>query len=558
MRTSGWHRWCPILLVLSALISYQNSFSGKFLFDDATNIKTNYAIRRLWPVWETVWGPPGSGVAGRPVVQLSFAIDYAIHGLDVMGYHVGNLAIHIATALALFGVVRRTLRLCLPDEESGQHATGVALVVALLWQAHPLLSDSVTYVSGRTELLAGLFILLTLYCSIRSTTSARHAIAWRCGSVAACLLGTGCKEIAAVAPILVLLYDWIFMREPRRPRWYYLALFATWVIIPLNLWMANFHRWALVTQDPIGPWDYLKTQSQVLVTYLKLAVWPHPLVIDYQGWPAHPSLLSVLPHASLILILLAATIYGLVRLRPWAFAGAWFFLILAPTSSVLPLPTEIATERRMYLPLMAIVALAVVGGYQLVRRIGMRYSPAALAIVALLAVVETLATRWRNEDYKDVLAMWLDVAARRPNNSRAFTNIGAEYLERRDYATAKQCFLRALEVNPRDFIAMNNLGNQAMRDGDDAQAESYFTSALRTKPDYASAYANLALLQLKQNRLAEAETNVREAVRLQPKRVDHLAKLAKVLAARGKLEEAKQVARRAAEIDPEFRRAATP
>jgi tetratricopeptide (TPR) repeat protein len=545
---------CPIILLLTGLIGYQNSFTGKFLFDDTTNVKTNYAMRKLWPLSESMWGPPGTGVAGRPVVQLSFAVNYAVHGLNVAGYHAGNLVIHLATTLLLFGVVRRTLHWPTLAATFQGRSTALAFVIALLWQLHPLLTDSVAYISGRTELLVAMFLLLTLYCFIRGTTSPRP-LPWRIGTVLACILGTGCKEIMAVAPLMVLLYDRIFVSDSMRNiwrmrRWLYVALFASLVFIPLNLWMANFHRWALVSQDSLSSWDYLKTQAQVLTLYLRLSLWPHPLVIDYQGWSAHPPLRDVLPHGVVILLLLAVTAYGLIRLKPWAYTGAWFFLILAPTSSFLPLPTEIATERRMYLPLMAIVTLIVLALYQILARFRFRFEPAALGVVALLAAAEMVATRWRNDDYKDVLAMWADVAARRPNNSRAFTNIGAEYLETKDYPTAKKYFLHALAVNPNDFTALNNLGNQAMREGDDAQAESYFMAAIRAKPDYASPYSNLGLLQLRQARLGDAETNLRQAVKLQPNRVDHLVRLAKVLAMRGKTSEASQVMQRAATIDP--------
>ena len=173
----------------------------------------------------------------------------------------------------------------------------------------------------------------------------------------------------------MLLYDRLFLadsyRQAFRERgWVYAGLVATLALIPLNLYMANFHRSALVTTDVVSPWDYLKVQSEVLVMYLRLSVWPHPLIIDYAGWPTHPTLASVLPYGLAIVALLALTAFGLLRLAPAAYAGAWFFLILAPTSSFLPLPTEIATERRMYLPLMGIVALLVLGGYRLLARRG--------------------------------------------------------------------------------------------------------------------------------------------------------------------------------------------
>src|SRR3954470_3407896 len=106
----AWHRaWAPLVLIAAAVLAYHNSFTGGFIFDDVVNVRNNFQLRHLWPIWQTMWGPLGTGVAGRPVVQLSFAINYALHGLDVTGYHVTNLTLHIVTGLVFYGVLRRTL-----------------------------------------------------------------------------------------------------------------------------------------------------------------------------------------------------------------------------------------------------------------------------------------------------------------------------------------------------------------------------------------------------------------------------------------------------------------
>ena len=186
--------------------------------------------------------PPSHGetVSGRPVLNLSLALNYAVSGCDVRGYHVTNLAIHLAAALLLFGIVRRTLprfRGCGGGQQLArlQLATPLALAIALLWAVHPLQTESVTYIVQRAESLMGLFYLLTLYCFLRGAGSAR-AIFWYAGSVLACLLGMATKEVMVSAPLVVLLYDRTFLagsfREAWRRRWaYYLALAATWLLL---------------------------------------------------------------------------------------------------------------------------------------------------------------------------------------------------------------------------------------------------------------------------------------------------------------------------------------
>lgn len=549
-------QWAPpVVLIITALLAYANSFGGPFIFDDILNIQNNYKIRHLTPLWDTMWGPLDTGVSGRPVVQMSYALNYAIHGLDVHGYHATNLTLHILASLVLFGVVRRTLLTPRLAPRFGERASVLALIVALVWQVHPLLSDSITYISGRTEVLGGLFLLLTLYAAIRATTSPRHARLWCIASILSCAIGTGCKEIMVSAPLLVILYDRLFVvdsfRQAFRTRWgLYAGLLATLALIPFNLSHADFHRPALVGQDQLNSWDHLKTQSQVLTLYLRLALWPHPLILDYFGWDAHPSLASVIPNALLILALLGVTAYGVQRVKPAAYAGAWFFLILAPTSSVLPLPTEIATERRMYLPLMGIVALVVLAIYRFVES-RPSLQRGAVGVLSLVLLAEIGRTYWRNGDFNDPVNLWLDVAARRPNNARAFDNLAYEFLGRGDDASARQCFLEAIRLNPHNFKGMNNLATILMREGRDDEAMSYLQQALAVQPGYASPHLNLGRIHYKRGDLAAAEREIRESLTLQPDRVDSQVALAQVMNARGQFAEAERLCRAALQLDPQ-------
>jgi tetratricopeptide (TPR) repeat protein len=575
--------WQVVALVAIACVAYHNSLWGPFIFDDVMNIRNNFQLRRLWPIWETMWGPLGTGVAGRPVVQLSFALHYALHGLTVTGYHVTNLALHVATALVLYAVLRRTLTSPRLEPHFGRDASFLSFLAAVVWQVHPLLSDSVTYLSGRTEILGALFMLLTLYGAIRAraSTTFRGRRAWQATAVVSCALGTGCKEILVAAPFLVFLYEWLFTSAPvaagprparLSPRGeredaqgvalrlgvlFYLALFATLALIPFNLYMANFHRSALVTQEHMSSWQYLKIQSEVLVLYLRLSLWPHPLIIDYAGWPTDRTLVQVLPSAAVIVALLMATIYLIARRRSAGYAGAWFFLILAPTSSLLPLPTEIATERRMYLPLMGIVALVVLGLNRLIARLransfGPRMTDAAVATAAVLLPVvgaEIYRTVVRNEMYKDPIALWTDVVQRRPMNPRAYDNLAYEYNGVGRFDKAKAAWQKAVELNPGNYIGLNNLATMYMKDGNDGEAIARLEAALRVKPDYASPHFNLGRIAYNHGDFATAERELREALRLQDDR-DNRVLLAKILIAQDNAAEAEALARSAVRMDP--------
>jgi len=167
------NRYLLLALIVAGLIVYCNSFTGPFIFDDADSIAGNPYIRQLWPPQYLYSAPVNSTVAGRPIVSVTLALNYALCGYNVWGYHAVNLAIHILAGLVLFGIVRRTLLGQRLKRRFGQHASALACAVSVIWLVHPLQTGSVTYIIQRSESLMGLFYLLTLYCAIRSMQSKR-------------------------------------------------------------------------------------------------------------------------------------------------------------------------------------------------------------------------------------------------------------------------------------------------------------------------------------------------------------------------------------------------
>src|SRR5450432_4141434 len=234
MKSKRVHLLAGVAIVLAVVAAYANSLNGPFLFDDAPAIVGNPTIRHLWPPTAALSPPSdGSGVTGRPLVNFSLAVNYAIGGLDVRGYHLANVTLHLLAALTLWGVLRRTLRRSLVDARKEARAERVAGIATLVWAVHPLLTESVTCVVQRNEVMGGLFYLLTLYCFIRAATGepgglqaaekggelkpgapaarGKSSGGWEALAVLACFLGMATKEIVATAPLLVLLYDRIFI-----------------------------------------------------------------------------------------------------------------------------------------------------------------------------------------------------------------------------------------------------------------------------------------------------------------------------------------------------------
>ena len=271
-------------LVLAVLFAYANSRLGVFLWDDLRSIANNPTIRHLSTSWLP---PPGVTVSGRPVLNFSIALSYALSGTSVSGYHALNLAIHILAGLALFGVVRRTLEQPGLRERFGNASVALALAVALVWALHPLQTESVTYIIQRAESLMGLFYLLTLYCFIRYASSSpgepeggkpgRSLWAWL--SVLACLLGTATKEVMVSAPLVVLLYDRTFIagtfREALRlRRRLHAGLVGSWLLLGLLAWTGGNRGGSIGFGIGVPWWKYALTQFRAVSPYLSLSVWP--------------------------------------------------------------------------------------------------------------------------------------------------------------------------------------------------------------------------------------------------------------------------------------------
>src|ERR1051326_2571023 len=500
------------LLTAAGLVAWANSFRGPFIFDDLPAIVENATIRTL--ALPTALAPPRSGqpAGGRPVVNFSFALNWAVGGADVRGYHVLNLAVHVLAALSLFGVVRRTLRSRPLAAKFAADATLLAFAMAALWLLHPLQTESVTYVAQRAESLAGLCLLFTLYASIRGTDS-RTPIAWHALAVVTCLLGMATKEVMYAAPLLVLLHDRTFcagtFREALRRRpWFYTALAATWLLLAWLVKQAGNRGATAGFGLGITPWHYLLTQCGAVVHYVRLVFWPAPLVLDY-GIETTNSLAQVWPQATLLLALFAATLLALARWPAWGFLGAWFFLLLAPTSSVLPLATQTIAEHRMYLPLAAIVAAIVVGVWHVLGR-------RSVAIFVAIAIALGALTARRNADYRSAVAIWQDNIAKRPDSPRPYGELASALSPAGRVSEALAAYETAVRLLPNYARLHYNYGVALDTAGRLDEAVTQFELALAQLPTLADAHYGLGDVRHEQGRNVEALGCYEAAIRLQP------------------------------------------
>jgi tetratricopeptide (TPR) repeat protein len=548
----------PLVVVAAGLLAYSNSFTGAFVDDDFRSIPENHSIQHLWPIWKCLSPPRVGGltVEGRPLINLSLAVSYALSGYNVWGYHVINLVVHILAGLTLLGIVRRTLLQPAPirsgpalRERFGAVANELALATAVLWTVHPLQTESVTYIIQRAESIMGLFYLLTLYCFIRGVDSSRPRL-WYGLSVTACALGMASKEVMVSAPVMVLLYDRAFLSDSFRNAWQrrwrlYLGVAATWILLGVVLVAGQFSTGPMNPQQitqamattrglrDIGVtwWGYLATEPGVILYYLRLCVWPAPLCLNHP-WPIAGTWMSVrvLTPTGMVLILLAATVWAWRRNPVWGFVGAWFFLILAPSSSFIPLPDAIY-EHRMYLSSAAVISVVVAGLYSLAGR-------KSLAVFLAAAVGLGFLTWRRNQDYRSEIAIRAAGVAAFPDEPETHFNmaVALERLGRVQEAIGQ--YDQALQLKPDYAWAHYNLGVTLARLGRVPEAVDHYEQALRTRPDYAWAHFSLGEALVRLGRVPEGIEQYQEALRISPENADAQNNLGAALAGAGRMPEA--------------------
>ncbi|HEY1793167.1 MAG TPA: tetratricopeptide repeat protein [Opitutaceae bacterium] len=518
--------WALAAVIVAAVaLAYGRTLHAPTHFDDDASLSGNPTIRSLAGA---LLPPPTPTVGGRPILNLSFAVSHALSGDGVWGYHLLNIAVHALAALALFGIARRTLA------GRAKWGTSAAFLIALLWAVHPLQTESVTYIVQRAESLMGLFFLLSLYFFIRGAASGRHPGPWLALSVASCLLGMGTKEVMVGAPIVILIYDAVFLSASlpdavRKRRIYYLCLAATWAVLPYLVFSTHGRGGTAGFSSGISWWRYLLAQVPALTRYIRLSLWPHSLVFDY-GTALAPLSWSLVPEGMLLVALLAASIWAVMRRRPAGFLGATFFIILAPSSSIVPVASEPMAEHRMYLPLAAVAALVVVAALKWLGRPG---------IVALGAAALALgwATFERNQLYLSDIYLWQDTADKVPGSYRAHNNLGIALAAADRSSEAIAQYEDVLRIDPSLAEAHSNLANELSKTPAGArEAESQYLEAIRLKPDYEPARKGYASLLESGGRTAEALAEANDAVRLRPGDADAHIVLALALAAGGNLD----------------------
>ena len=526
--TTPRRRFIPWLLTAAIIIPYLNSFQGVFILDDYRVIlEAPHVLNGTLPL---TWN--------RLLVDLSFTFQYALAGgFHAAHFHAVNLLIHLAAALLLYGIVCRTLALPGIPEWAAQQATGIGFVTALLWAIHPIQAYAVTYLCQRYELAMSLCVMGSLYAFIRSLAATRPA-AWLAGSVAVCWLGVGTKENIAVAPLVIAAFDYLLVarsiREMRTRRsGYYQALAGTWLITAaatfqaqqavarVGMRVAASISSVSIPATSVSRLEYLLSQPGVILQYIRLALVPHPLVLDY-NWPVAVGFTGVALPTLAVGGMAVAAVYTLIRRHRVGFPLVAFFLILAPSSSVLPLD-DLLFLHRLYLPLAAVIFPLIMAGAWLTARLHHRSATQTLsAFFTALALLSGWLTIAANREFHSEIALWTHNIAIRPHAWRARNALAVALCEAGRTAEAIPHFLYTLhhtrQVHSHKtpppppkipqyhadqsehyvrYRALSNLGRAYAALGHTEPALTAFAWALRIEP-----YADETIQQLRSLLLA--------------------------------------------------------
>lgn len=567
-----------LFIIFLGLLVYSNTLHVPFVFDDIPNITGNLLIQNpslfADPLRYCSQVPPGTEAAvacgtykSRFVGYLTFAVNHRLHGLDVVGYHLTNIGIHIINGLLVYFLVLLTFRTPRLHGQGDTFGPSVALFTALLFVCHPIQTQAVTYIVQRFASLATLFYLLSLVMYIKSRLTQEQgkveakvkgdakkyfAFAWYLLSFLSAVCAMKTKEMAFTLPLVISLYEFMFFEgKVLRRILFLMPLLLTMLIIPLSLVGIDRPLGEVIgdvseatrVQTEMSRWDYLFTQFRVIVTYIRLIFVPVGQNLDYD-YPVYYSFFDPGVFFSFLFLLsiFGLGVYCLYRsrithhaLRITAFGIFWFFITLSVESSIIPIQ-DVIFEHRLYLPsvgaFLAITAAVFLAGEKLKTR-GQAAWKAIPVALSLILVVLAGAAYARNRVWQDDVTLWSDVVAKSPNNARAYNNLGIGYQKRNEMGKAMEMYKKATTLIPPFIDSYYNLG-----------FVHFFFSR------YDKGYYNLGIYYFKKGHYEEALRNYTKAIGANQNFGEVYNSRGIVYAAMGRYDDALSDYTRAMAIDP--------
>lgn len=558
----------PLLLATAA---YWRVLDGEFQFDDTHSVERNLQMKDLAGYVRENF-VSNYFHSGRPVTELTFAMNYAVGRLEPWNYHLTNLVIHLAAVVLAWAFGRQVLRLA-----GVGRAEWLAVAVAGIFALHPIQSQAVSYVSQRAEALASAFYLGALVAILAAEQ--RGLRGRGLGPLAAAfllfLLGLGSKVIVCTLPVAWLL---VAAAVPS-PAWR--ARLLSWkqrllAVAPFLAFDA-FFVWRTLSGlegradggfsvPGLPPWTYFVTQLRVIPIYLRLLFWPAGQNVDWD-FPASRSLSEpVVLVSGVFLVALAAGAVALIALaRRWAeeeaaaaraagFGVLWFFLVLSVTSSFVPL-ADVLVEHRLYLACWGVFLAVAVGAERLVARVGPRQVAAAGVVLGLAWAAPAAALHQRNAVWETRRSLWTDSVEKAPHNARAWLSLAYAALQEAQLEESVRLNQRALalargNVN-LELQILRNLGAGQLLLGQVDAAEVTFRYGVNTGHWDADILNNLAVTLIEKKKYDEAEIYARRATAVDPAKGEAWNTLGELALRRQQFEEALRLFEHSISLDPD-------
>jgi tetratricopeptide (TPR) repeat protein len=465
-----------IFLTLIGLLVYANSFRVPFHYDDFHFLKEQIIIKSFPAFREWISSGPVQFMSGRAFLLLTFSANYFVNGLDTFGYHVVNIAIHVAAAFLFY-----LLLIQFVDREEDDRYHARSLLAATIFLVHPINTESVTYISSRSSELSTLLLLATILLFARSTSGGFRPIGYVL-SLATFLLGLATKISVAVAPLLLLLFDRSFLsREQDRCNRRLAYHLPFWVILAAGA--AYFFQTIMHPEMYDRPWpNHIMTELRVFVVYLRLLFLPLGLNIDHDIKESGSLDGSVLT-AGVFLAAVIGTAFLLRRkYKVLSFSLLWLLINLAPLMALRL--NDYMAERWVYAASLGFA----LGISELIAMLAGRNVKATLASGAAIVVMFGVLTIARNQAYRDPVMLWSDAVSKSPAKLRPYTNLSAAYLERGEIGRAIGIMERSLAAGNDAPEVQQNLAMAHFLNDDLERAESLLLSLEGRIPPYAYYY----------------------------------------------------------------------
>jgi len=584
----------PLLLItIVGVLVYSNTLKSPFQLDDNYLIGDNFTIKDFSYFLEpsTAKGSPFySALVGRYVGYLTFALNYKMHGLNVYGYHIVNIAIHILNGLLVYLLILLTFKTPFLMESSlKKHSGLIAMFSSLLFVSHPVQTEAVTYIFQRLASLATSFYLLSLVCYIKyrelsAFTNRRResgkqpsadkknnikTIFFYVLSLISCILAMKTKENAYTLPLVIAVYEFSFFESPLKQRIrHLLPLLLTLLIIPVTLIGTDKPVVSMITgmadvtrgDISISRSDYLFTQFRVIVTYIRLLFFPIDQTFDYD-YPVFHSFFNKDVFLSFLFLLsiFVSGIYLFYRsrvtdyaLRLVAFGIFWFFITLTVESSIVPIPMIIC-EYRVYLPSAGPFISIVTGAFLLIGIVDEKRTKIITASLFVpLLIIFSIAAYARNTVWDNRISLWEDVVKKAPKKERGHTNLANAYKTEGMADKAKKHFEIAVNLKPDSAKANYNLAVTLWSEGSENKAMEYYKEALRLAPNYAEAHNNLGVAYKTRGMTEKAIEHYEAALKLRPGYIEAHNNLGDAYSSKKLFEKAAEQYKAALSIDPNF------